>query len=271
MHCGYSCGMPWGDDHLYMRIYNLSQCHKSVYFTSRTIGLIAAPMNYKAIAEALEKKLGGQTRAAKAVGVSQPAFRAWLKGGQISGENMISLREAAVEHGIVEVDHVRLIGGVAKSATLRELDARAGAGGGGVSTIEPKRRGVDFHEDAFRDEEWGMPLSFLRSELKMNPQKAIVAEIQGDSGYNPSDPAAPGSLFPGDRVIIDTDDRRPSPPGPFAVFDGFGVVVKLVELLPETEPPRMRLSSRNPTYLAYEITSDEAVVIGRVKGRISRL
>ena len=227
-------------------------------------------MNYRQIAQGLADKLGSQSKAAKAVGVSQPSFRAWLHGGTISGENLISLQEAAVAHGIIEENGVRLIGGAAKSVVLRELDSKLGAGGAGEALIAQTRRGADFYEDAFREEDWGMPLSFLRAELKVDPKMALVAEVIGDSGYDPSNPTAPGSLFPGDRVIIDTQDRRPSPPGPFAVYDGDGLVIKLVHAV-DGDPPKYRLSSRNPTYGYYDRTVEEAFLIGRVKGRISRL
>lgn len=137
--------------------------------------------------------------------------------------------------------------------------------------VARERNGTTFDEDAFREDQWAMPASFLDAELRVKPNRAIVAEVVGDSGYNPEAAHAPGSLFPGDRVIIDTFDRRPSPPGPFAVYDGSGLVIKLVEHVAGTDPARYRLSSRNPIYPAYEVLEEETVIIGRVKGRISRL
>lgn len=228
-------------------------------------------MDYKDMAIALKAKLGSQTAAAKAVGVSQPTFRAWMKGGAITGENMMALAAACEAEGVIARQEVRFAPGRGKSHVLRELDSLFGAGGGGVPMLAESRNGTQFDEDAFRDEEWAMPASFLDTELRVKPKRAIVAEVVGDSGYNPTVPYAPGSLFPGDRVIIDTFDKRPSPPGPFAVFDGTGLVIKLVEPVPGTEPARFRLSSRNPVYPAYEVLEEETVVIGRVKGRISRM
>lgn len=230
-------------------------------------------MNYKKIAKALADKLGSQDKAAKAVGVSQPAYGAWLKGGTIKGENLLALMEAAEAHGIFQPEAIIMKNGVGKSVVLRELDARLGAGGGGVdSSVEVTTNGgVTIHEDAFRSDPWEMPASFLNGELKVSASGATVAEVMGDSGYDPSDPNAPGSLMPGDRVIIDTWDRRPSPPGPFAVFDGLGLVIKLVEIIQGHDPIRLRLASRNPGYPPYEVTVDEAHIIGRVKGRITRM
>lgn len=223
------------------------------------------------MALSLKDKLGSQTAAAKAVGVAQPTFRAWMNGGEISGENLMALMAACESHGVIEPQAIRMTPGIGKSYALRELDSLFGAGGGGVAMVARERNGTTFDEDAFREDEWAMPASFLDSELRVKPNRAIVAEVVGDSGYNPEVPYAPGSMFPGDRVIIDTFDRRPSPPGPFAVYDGSGLVIKLVEHVAGTEPARYRLSSRNPIYPAYEVLEEETVVIGRVKGRISRL
>lgn len=231
-------------------------------------------MNYQKIAKALVTRLGSQAKAAQAVGVSQPAFGAWIKGKPIKGDNLVSLLEAAEVHGLLgDPTEITNKLGTGKSIALREIDARFGAGGGGIdSTVENTSDGhVAIREDAFRGEPWEMPTSFLNGELKVSASGATVAEVVGDSGYDPSDPNAPGSLMPGDRVIIDTWDKRPSPPGPFAVFDGLGLVIKLVEIIHGHDPIRLRLASRNPAYPPYDVTVEEAHIIGRVKGRITRM
>lgn len=155
---------------------------------------------------------------------------------------------------------------------VREVDSRAGAGGGGVVDFiqHTQDNGYTIAADAVRDV-WQMPDSFIRGELRMDARSAWVVEVQGDSGYDPVSPNAPGSIFPNDRVIVDTRDRRPSPPGPFLVHDGVGLVVKLVEIVPNTDPARIRLSSRNPSYSPYEAVEGEARIIGRVRGRISAM
>jgi len=156
--------------------------------------------------------------------------------------------------------------------SIPEIDLRAGAGAGGVELVSSlaTENGYSISADAIRDR-WSMPESFTRGELRMPPGGAYVTEVYGDSGYDPSNPHAPGSVHAGDRVIIDTSDRRPSPPGLFAVYDGMGLVLKLVEIVRGSEPAKIRLSSRNPSYSAYEAVEGEAVIIGRVRGRISAL
>lgn len=155
---------------------------------------------------------------------------------------------------------------------LVEPETRAGAGSGGIAfrDIADTSNGISISADSIRDH-WGIPATFIRGQLRISGEAAVV-EVYGDSMYDPSDPGAPGSLFPGDRVIIDLRDRSPSPPGHFLVWDGVGLVVKLVEIVKGAQDPaRIRLKSRNPRYEAYEATEDEATIIGRIRGRISAM
>lgn len=154
-----------------------------------------------------------------------------------------------------------------------ELDARAGAGGGGTLDLinVTDDYGNQVSAEVVRDH-WQIPISFLRGELRLEASKAVMIEVTGDSGYDPSNPHAPGSIFPGDRVIVDARDTRPSPPGPFLVYDGSGFVVKLCDIVYRSDPPAIRLSSRNPTYPPYNVTLDDGhVIVGRVVGRFTRM
>jgi phage repressor protein C with HTH and peptisase S24 domain len=153
-----------------------------------------------------------------------------------------------------------------------ELDMRAGAGSSGAEAFleNVTRNGITISQDVV-GAEWSIPADYLTGELRVGADHAWIVEVFGDSGYEPANPGAPGSLFPGDRVIIDTSDTRPTPPGAFAVHDGVGLVIKQVEVIANTDPVRLRLSSRNPAYAPYEVTVEEARIIGRVRGRISAM
>lgn len=228
---------------------------------------------------------------ARASGVNQDSIYKYVKDGvaQPRGDTIpklakalrvsaLWLREGVDEDTVTELSqkrrrHNRSPIDSRTEPRILELDFRGGSGGGGMDTYNWNKRldnGIVISEDAV-SAEWGIPASFLRGQLRVDPKKAWIVEIYGDSMYDPANPAAPGSLFPGDRVIVDTGDIRPSPPGAFAVFDGVGLVIKLVEVLPKTEPMRIRLSSRNPSYQPYEIAEDEGRIVGRVRGRISAM
>lgn len=157
--------------------------------------------------------------------------------------------------------------------TVRELDSKAGAGGGGLFELinVTDNGGNQISEEVVKDY-WRIPESYLRGELRLEASSAVIIEVTGDSGYDPSNPHAPGSIFPGDRVIVDAKDTKPSPPGPFLVYDGTGLVVKLCEPVHGSDPPTIRLLSRNPTYTPYTIALDDGhVIVGRVRGRISAM
>ncbi|MFC5385156.1 hypothetical protein ACFPLB_04150 [Aquamicrobium segne] len=156
---------------------------------------------------------------------------------------------------------------------VRELDSKAGAGGGGVFELinTTDNGGNQISAEVIKDY-WRIPSSYLRGELRLEASSAVIIEVTGDSGYDPQNPHAPGSIFPGDRVIIDIGDTKPSPPGPFLIYDGTGLVVKLCEHIHDSDPPAIRLLSRNPIYTPYTIALDDGhVIIGRVKGRISAM
>lgn len=223
------------------------------------------------------------TTAADALGVSASTYRA-----HENGQNEFGPEEAAHYGRKFQTTAAYLLTGTgeplgrdqrkpagrqSKSDQVPELDTRAGAGGGGIVDLinVSDDHGNQLSAEVVKDF-WRMPESFLRGELRVDASKALIVEVSGDSGYDPTNPYAPGSIFPGDRVIVDARDRRPSPPGPFLVYDGTGLVVKLCEPVHGSDPPTIRLLSRNPTYTPYTIALDDGhVIVGRVRGRISAM
>lgn len=134
-----------------------------------------------------------------------------------------------------------------KTIMIDELDVRAGAGG-------------------WQSGEWGEPVSAwqLPSELvrlitSTESERIKIIRVVGDS----MTPA----YSPGDRIMVDTEDRRPSPPGVFVLYDGLGLVVKRVEFVPFSDPGKVRIFSVNPEYSPYERTLEEAYIQGRVVGK----
>jgi phage repressor protein C with HTH and peptisase S24 domain len=132
-----------------------------------------------------------------------------------------------------------------------EYDSRLSAGGGRNHDHEHVRAS------------WSMPTEYLRYELGINSANFGILETVGDS----MDP----TILSGDRVMVNFDDRTPSPPGIFALWDGLGTVIKRVEHIPNSEPITFRIISDNNRYDSYERTADEVNVIGRVIWRATRL
>ena len=131
---------------------------------------------------------------------------------------------------------------------IEELDVRAGAGARGL---------MGEHESILA--EWHVPSGIVRGYSTAPARELRIITVMGDS-MEPT-------LLPGQRVLVDTGDRMPSPPGVFVVWDGLGLVVKRVQVLPHSEPPRVRITSDNGKYDAYERTLEEAYIQGRVIGQ----
>ena len=133
---------------------------------------------------------------------------------------------------------------------IEELDVRASAGSGSSGLTDESARTVAA---------WQIPNEIVRGYTTAPAAELRIITVLGDS-MEPT-------LLPGQRLLVDTADRRPSPPGVFVVWDGLGLVVKRVQLLPHTDPPRVKITSDNQNYEPYERTLDEAYIQGRVIGQ----
>lgn len=133
---------------------------------------------------------------------------------------------------------------------LIEYDVQLSAGYGAVAAEEAAVA------------EWAVPRAWL-PRLQGAQDECVVVEVVGDSMLP--------DFQPGDRVLVDTANRRPTPPGFFALWDGLGTVIKQVEHIPHSDPPTLRIKSRNPEYESYERLADEVQIAGRVVGLMRRL
>jgi phage repressor protein C with HTH and peptisase S24 domain len=139
---------------------------------------------------------------------------------------------------------------------IDEIDARAQSGAGGIVEITDESRGE------FIAHRYGFPRGEFKEMFGANPGDIVIIQVIGDSML--------GTLNPGERVFVNLKDRTPSPPGIFVVWDGIGLVMKRVEYLAHSKPPRIRIMSDNPKYEPYERTIDEAFIQGRVIGSWQR-
>ena len=157
--------------------------------------------------------------------------------------------ESAVEPALPQVVAAASVsaigGGMPGFSQVPELDVRASAGHGA------------FHEG---DEEikavWMFPDAVIRHELRARSANLRIITIDGDS----MEPL----LASGDRVLVDTSQRVPAPPGIFVIWDGLGIVAKRIEHIPTAEPSRIVIKSVNPLYNDYERPTEDVNIIGRV-------
>lgn len=99
-----------------------------------------------------------------------------------------------------------------------------------------------------------LPRDLIVTQLRGRPSDFELIDVRGDS-MEPD-------FWHGDQILVDRRDRDPRQPGPFALWDDDGYVVKLVERVPSRRG-WLRIFSANPRYSAYEIEETEATIRGR--------
>jgi len=132
--------------------------------------------------------------------------------------------------------------------SIAEVDVRAAMGAGSQDM-----------NDTRIVNRWSLPTEFVRVATNAALENIRIITVVGDS--------MPVTFRPYDKVMVDTEDRTPSPPGIFVVWDGLSLVLKRVEYIAHSEPPRVRILSENPEYKPYERVVDEAYIQGRVLGK----
>jgi len=137
-------------------------------------------------------------------------------------------------------------------SAVREIDVRASAGPGAFN---------DGIEEAKAT--WLFPDPVIRHEFRAQAQDLYMVTIDGDS----MEPL----LASGDRILIDTSQRIPVPPGIFVIWDGMGIVAKRVEHVPHSDPTKIVIKSINPEYQTYEREAEEVNIVGRVIWAAKRL
>ena len=149
------------------------------------------------------------------------------------------------------------LGNAERHAFVSEVNIEASAGAGALVEADADKR------------TWAFPEHWLRAELDAAPSQIKIITIRGDSGQ--SDPPRATDVNPGDKVLVNIADRRPSPPGLFVIFDGLGLVAKRLEYIAKSTPPRVRISSNNPVYLPTETPMKDVEIQGRIVAKWQRL
>ena len=103
---------------------------------------------------------------------------------------------------------------------------------------------------------WSLPEDYVRGELRADPSKICFLQVGGE--------AMSPTLSAGDRVMFDTSDNVPSPSGLFAVWNGVGLDVRRIELIPNSSPPLVRIKSDNPGHDDYERPLKDVTIVGRI-------
>ena len=149
----------------------------------------------------------------------------------------------------------RLIQGPAEGAASGRLvhvpllEIEVSAGDGGFDYVA---------EDPAEPPGWPFDRSLLGTIYDGAPDSLRLVMVRGES-MSPL-------LEDGDMVLVNTADTQPSPPGVFVLYDGVGLMVKSLELVPAgpSDAQMIRISSANPHYSAYQRRIVEIDIKGRI-------
>lgn len=209
---------------------------------------------HKRIADARAKMGWSQHELGDHIGSSQSTVATWER-----GKNEPDLKTIKRIAKALDTRPEFLAFGVNEASLslmlVPELDVRASSGPGGLIEVAD-------HTPEAVVLNYGFPKEEFRSLFGASPNGIVILEVVGDS-MSPT-------LVPGERVIINTKDTSASPPGIFVVWDGLGLVLKRVEYVAHSDPPRVRIVSDNGRYEPYERELGEAAIQGRVIGSLQR-
>lgn len=155
-------------------------------------------------------------------------------------------RSSAVQHG--------------DTVAINELDVHVASGQG---TADDAGGLMAAHEASAVVGVHTYPSDSFREAYGINPGRVRIIPVRGTS-MEPE-------LWSGQRVMVDIQDQIPSPPGIFVVWDGLGLVLKYVEVIANSDPVRVRISSAHKAFQPYERNLEEAYINGRVIGVWKRM
>ena len=204
-----------------------------------------------------------EQKIATALDVAQPTVNAWVNGRANPKRKRMDMLAHLLNVDIVWLEFggpppINLVGnrgihlqeaGVSETGmvAIAELDVRVSAGDGVL---------VEGQETVAH---WMMPASFLHSQIGEHSGDLRIITVVGDSMIP--------DFLPGERVMVDITDKRPSPPGTFVLWDGIGLVVKKIEYIHDANNPRLRIISKNPDYSTREESLESVYIQGRVIGK----
>lgn len=113
------------------------------------------------------------------------------------------------------------------------------------------------------EENWVMPASLFKNRTTANPEQIRIFSIQEN--------AMVPDFMPGEHVLVDLSDVKPSPPGVFLVSDGLGHMIRQCAYVPHSDPPEIKLSAVNSKYEPYTLPLEKTKIIGRVIAKLQWL
>lgn len=160
-------------------------------------------------------------------------------------DDLLQLSHAPPADNVAQLSEHRAMREGYEGANIDEIDVKPGATG-----ANPRSKVIGT---------WVLPSVLLRHQTSARADELKVMTVYGDF-------MAP-EFSPGDRILVDTDARSPSPPGVFVLYDGFALTLARVQLVPNATPATVRIIPRNDQYETYERPLDQVEIYARVTGK----
>lgn len=136
----------------------------------------------------------------------------------------------------------------------------AGATGGRSYVLAPLDPGLKERDTDTPQESWVMPASLFAARTRAPSDQIKVFSVQ--------EHAMAPDFMPGEQVLVDLSDRKPSPAGVFIVSDGIGHIIRQCEVLPHAQPAKIKLSAANSKYQPMVVEMAKTEIIGRVIAKL---
>lgn len=202
------------------------------------------------IREIREAKAMTQNDVAKMLGLSRAAIAQWE--GDTTSPSIHTVAEVAK---LLETSPQWLAFGISTAPQIIYREPE------GSAAIKEAIWG-DSPADMTTGKSWSVPVEYLKTELNcLSTSGLVIWRVESPN-------MAPVYEY-GDRVIIDTAARRPSPSGTFLIWDGIGPSLNEITIVPGKNGPLARISAKSGE--SYEVAADKLQVLGRVRGLLKNI
>ena len=113
------------------------------------------------------------------------------------------------------------------------------------------------------EDSWIIPAEILSTRTQTPPNQIKIFTVQ-ESLMEPD-------FKRGEHVLIDLSDKTPSPPGCFIISDGFGIMLRNCEYVPNSDPAEIRVAAINTSFQTQTLQKDDFKIIGRVIAKLQWL
>lgn len=140
-------------------------------------------------------------------------------------------------------------------------DGDSAAGGNTKDRYVLEPLGMKEKESAAAGDSWVIPANLLKGHTAAPPEKIRIFTVR-ESAMAPD-------FMPGEQVLVDLSDQKPSPPGVFIISDGIGHIIRRCEHVPQSQPPQVRLSTASGKFESHVLPLKDAGLVGRVIAKLS--